>query len=86
MNLFDKLVIMICDSNLKDQASFWKELGDMIINCSNIIEIVGMRSGLIQLILFVYGTVLNTNDLYPEGIVSLFLFPGSFRVTQNWTT
>ena len=44
----------------------------MNINCNSIIEVVGMRYGFIQLILFLYGVVLNTSDLYSEGIVSLF--------------
>ena len=72
MNLFHKLAIVICESDLKDKASSEKELVDVNINCSSIIEVVGMRYGFIQLILFLYGVFLNTNDLYSEGIVSLF--------------
>ena len=72
MNLFDQLAIVICDSDLKDKASSEKELVYVNINWSSIIEVVGMRYGFIQLILFLYGVFLNTNDLYSEGIVSLF--------------
>ena len=41
MNLFEKLVIVNCDSDLKDEASFMKEFVVLFINCSNIIEVVG---------------------------------------------
>ena len=66
------LAIVIHDSDLKDDASSEKELVDVNIYCSSIIEVVGMRYGFIQLILFLYGVFLNINDLYSEGIVSLF--------------